>query len=1374
MGLRNKSIQFIRRLSVFYLLLIVLIACFGLYYFNYVPNNKNALNQWGQRSLNQLATNFTKRGADVRSIFDSAILSSLQKKEGSYRYLNSNIAYNLDKISLDSAGRAAWRKNPVPFMGKDRAEQWCIQYHADSLAGDSGVYIRVKDFISPLLEGRDDIFDRYMLFRDTDKGTQGKPINLEVLYRDEQLSSSAMINADTLLRSQKNSDLSGVVELTISGTVYEVFIRPFDFYQQHMYLAGLISKTNYEKSAQSTPLNFIPYSIVLFLVIFISMPFLKIYLLSPKERINAGDVLTAALSFFVGSSIFVLVLFYLFITFFTKVTFNHRLDKFGKELHADITSELRLANDQLWKYDSIYSRLDDSAKKVLVYRNTSDSIKNSVNTAFTPTSYFNISRVFWIDNAGNTIAKWNPFNFDARLSSVKTAEFFRILQRQTPTDSSFVSSDRNVIYSGKSNVTGEFQVYLAKPLRRLIADTGGHPVNSLAITMALFPNSSIRPVIPAGFGFCVIDREGRILMDADEHRNLTENLLEETGDNAQLAHSIQYKSEAIIDNIILYGQICQMKVLPLHGQPLSVVVYYNRRLLTNNILRLLHFTMETLLYIFLGLGACVFISGLSSFFTSTRLRFRLYKMEWVRYSTANRNAYAFTRVYYWYLTVLTTALFLVIQLAGLDMRTLFYTSLVLPFYAVWAFIFSGLGAIPGSLEKCKKYVTSFLKTESSVLVAASSILFCLILINCLLFPYYKNDFHFRTGSIWLFFLFQALAILGLLVTRPLARKKEMAQKIKERKGTNKRLNERDFSRPNYIVSLCFAIVLIGVLPTLGVLTYGFYSEKIQYKKNKLLKIAEDAEQRDFYLTTKVLPAYKPVVRARLATHSYFDSLLFQSGMYLTEKDSAIYSPLPPASHPVHPVAAADKAPVHKIAANSSVTAIRDTASTHPIAANSSVPPTHDTKSALLAADNSSVPEAPDTIALHAVSATASLPADTTPSQSVALAAGSRPSPAANTVQGSFPTPTPRNTELADEPYAHFMDHRFIRTSQEYDSYSITGNADDSSWQFYTTHDMHDWINLSYRNRVAERRGYQFLARSSIQNPLIDFINLPFFGVILFALLTLILIVGFNWLIKGTADRLFLFRFAREHDPDRGDNLLVKFLGHPDCRPKIPATGPNLYKGFMELTAPEFSTDLSVKDRETLILSHESRFATLYDCIWNTLPAEEQFILYDFCLDGYTNYKNKEILNKLMDKGILLLMDDAFKPFSLSFRNHILSKKDSPAFNKIIAAGNTGGAWTALRIPILTIVAVIAIFTAFTQSDFTNKLTAFLTSLLALFPLVLKFLENFRAGNTAPAGSPAPSDKAASPPGGSPSDAGKTTSAKGGPSSHDDEHAPLDL
>jgi len=1236
MGLRDKSIQFIRRLSVFYLLLIVLIICFGLYYFNYVPHNKEGLNESGQRSLIQLSSNFTQKSLDIKDIFDRTdSVQDLINKKGSYRYLNANIPYTLDKPytpdkhAADSAEKTSLPKNPIPFIRKDRAGQWCIQYSADSLSPETVVLIRMKDFIRPLLEERDDIFDTYMLFKDHDPSGSGPSINLDILYRDDELSTSAMINADSLLSTQKNSDFSGIVELSIAGAAYKLFIRPFDFYNQHVYLAGLISKNNYNKRVQSTPLNFIPYSIVLFLLIVISMPFLKIYLLSPGERINARDVLSAALSFFVGSSIIVLVVFYIFINIFTKMTFNNRLEKFGAGLHTDIEKEFRQANKQLWQYDSIYNTLDPEQKKVLVYRQRDPAIRNKVYTKLLPTSYYNISRLFWIDSAGNTIAKWNPFNFNAPLSNVKNFDIWKIFQKQVPPDSSFINSEQNIIYSGKSNTTGEFQVYIAKPLRRPITNIDSNKVTSVNISLAVFLNSGTRPVIPVGFGFCLIDQAGRILMDADEHRNLTENLLKETGNNAHLIHSLQFKNETIIDNVQLYGQPCEMKVAPIQGQPLYLVVYYNKRLLTNNILRLLDFTIETLACVYIFLGICILLSGLISFFTPTRLRFRLNKIEWVRYSTANKNAYAFLKVYYKFLAVLTMTLFLLILLGRLDMRGLFYISLVLPFYSVLAFILAGTRSVPHDIQKLKKYVQSFLHTELSISLAALSIFFCLITANIICLSFFKNDLTFMPGSKFLFLLFQVLAILGLLLTRRFARKKQ-AMLTKKERNTGKIVTDQRFCRPNYIVSLCLAILLIGVLPTLGVLTYGFNSEKIQYKKNKLLKIAKSSEERCLYLTNKVIPAYRPLVRARFA-QTYFDSLLFRSGLYLTERDSVVYR---------------------------SVRQMNSLAD-----------------------------------------------------------------------QGEA------NGEISDQPYSHLMDNYYLHTGQDHDTYSITGTADDSSWQFYTSHDSLDWINLKYKNRIAHQMGYQFVTRSTIQNPLIDFINLPLIAIGLFSLLIIAFIAWFNWLIKGTADRLFLFTFTRECFPDRDVNLLMKYLADPLCcsAPPVPASPPiqapptpqTFYEGFMERIAPEFSTDIPIRHRETIILDNEQRFEILYDCIWNALPVEEQYIIYDFCLDGYTNYKNRELLNTLIDKGILTLKDDAFKPFSLSFRDYVLSRKDSESLSEFMAGRSSGGFWSSLRIPLLTLVAVVAIFTAFTESDFTNQLTALLTSLLALFPLVLRFLENFR-------------------------------------------------
>ncbi|HTI12086.1 MAG TPA: hypothetical protein VL832_26110, partial [Puia sp.] len=176
--------------------------------------------------------------------------------------------------------------------------------------------------------------------------------------------------------------------------------------------------------------------------------------------------------------------------------------------------------------------------------------------------------------------------------------------------------------------------------------------------------------------------------------------------------------------------------------------------------------------------------------------------------------------------------------------------------------------------------------------------------------------------------------------------------------------------------------------------------------------------------------------------------------------------------------------------------------------------------------------------------------------------------------------------------------------------------------------------------------------------------------------------------------------------------------------QVLAASPAPYAAFEAMINPECSTNRRDRKTARLILRNQEKFETLYDCIWNDLSIEEQYVLYDFCLDSYTNYKNKAVLNSLMNKGILILRDDAFKPFSLSFRNYVLSKKHEESLNKFIIERSSGGNWASLRIPLLTIVAVVAIFTAYTQSDFTNQITAILTSLLALFPLLFKILENF--------------------------------------------------
>src|SRR5262249_24088923 len=146
-----------------------------------------------------------------------------------------------------------------------------------------------------------------------------------------------------------------------------------------------------------------------------------------------------------------------------------------------------------------------------------------------------------------------------------------------------VTQESLVVYPGKSNTTREYQVYIAKPNHQFI-NTGNkkYPVvHAIGILLATSLNCNMYPILPPGFSFCVIDAKGNVLIHSDSRRNLSENLLDELRGNASLVRAINTKSEAMIRDQSIYGTHQDLYVRPLKGQPLSLVVLFNKRSIMN-------------------------------------------------------------------------------------------------------------------------------------------------------------------------------------------------------------------------------------------------------------------------------------------------------------------------------------------------------------------------------------------------------------------------------------------------------------------------------------------------------------------------------------------------------------------------------------------------------------------------------------------------------------------------------------------------------------------------------------------------------------------------------------------------------------------------
>jgi hypothetical protein len=115
-------------------------------------------------------------------------------------------------------------------------------------------------------------------------------------------------------------------------------------------------------------------------------------------------------------------------------------------------------------------------------------------------------------------------------------------------------------------------------------------------------------------------------------------------------------------------------------------------------------------------------------------------------------------------------------------------------------------------------------------------------------------------------------------------------------------------------------------------------------------------------------------------------------------------------------------------------------------------------------------------------------------------------------------------------------------------------------------------------------------------------------------------------------------------------------------------------------------------------------------------------------DGYSNYKNADIIFRLIYKGILVQKNFRIKFFSLSFRNFLLGKKGTQEIDDLKTKFATGGMWRSIRIPVFMILCGFLVFFVLTQNEMTHRLTAFISSVAALGPLLIEFISKSLSKN----------------------------------------------
>ncbi len=908
---QSKSISFIRKLSIFYFLLAALGAFFAFYYLKFIPDNKAGLEKRGFRALKMFSANIVSRNNDIINIFNpnkkgfpgssghvvktADDFTKMVNKADVYRQFNSLYPYSVENSAHNFKNGFA--------IDRSSAQEWFFYYQPglDTVA----VRIAPTDIVGRSLTGNTGVFNAYLLLKQDTAVKEG----YNIVYDQNNTATSSILNLDTLKGLQKNTDQTAIISMNLSGTDYKMFLNPFTLGGQNLMLVGLMTKQNYNRQANYAPIGNTMFIIILVVLIVLSLPFIKIFTLSPREKIAFPDVVGTAISIFSGSAIIIIIIAALFINWGINKAATVKLDNISAVIKKDVEDEISQASAQLNEYDKKFN--NDSNKVTLNWLSTiayahADSLPTKkADTIFYPSIYKNIYRVFWVTAQGKTIAKWNPFNFYAPLTDVTSQHFYKMLAGQDNND-----TVRNfVLYPDVSNATGEFQVFLARRVNPAHAYISPKKDSAAYLAVSAFFNTSILPVLPKDLGFCIVDNStGTVLMHTDSKRNLQENIFDETEQNEELMQRIHYKEEAHINDIQLYGAPHQLYSVPITGQPLSLVVFYDKTSLYNSIFRIVYFALQILFCIYCCIAVCITWYSLSGRKTS-KLNFGLVTTEWFRPSLHNALSYFFTKKYFGGLLVLAVTFLTLNVIYNWDTRNIFCLCVLLPIFTLLGFVTSRnkdtllntQGYVEGISAKSivsikqrssfiiKKYYFNTVQViKNSVLVFLALLLFIVIISITV----YHTGFYSTSHNI--FFLFFFSVMIFFLLCKHFYNTYGPAD-IAKYTNPGKELEEG--IKAAYRASLFRGMLLIGIIPAIGIIYYASTAERVQQKKYDALSIAAAFQNRADYVKHKIIESYKPLYAGYPQFKKYLDdTLTVEKGIYFDGLQSVAVKQVPPVKH----------------------------------------------------------------------------------------------------------------------------------------------------------------------------------------------------------------------------------------------------------------------------------------------------------------------------------------------------------------------------------------------------------------------------------------------------------------------------------------------
>ena len=606
-----------RQYNFLFIAILVLLLPLCIYYFFYVP---------GQRSY------FTERYFRVLGIISTNIDSKIENQQKVLRNAAGNARYGglfadrQIKQAIQLAENMEMVKPPRIFQSKEAVPEkvklwvekvgnrtWLYYDYTTTFSNayykslNLGVELNVRSDLNKLLQPLviNDLFENILLIQQ-----DGSVVYLQ---DDRELKISRLDTIVSVTGEEKEqvlkTHIARLYDVPLGGKDFKMFVQPLttpflserkltNLKPAEVAVCGLIPAGHFNSKNLSINYLFILGFMFLILAVVLSWPLLKIVFISAHDRLRISDILLLIISMLLGAGLLTFLTFSFFSYFSMTEKMDHDLSKLADTIESNFDREILNAYQQLQSYDSNFFT-DNSRVTQLLKEKKKTNILQNPKADFYPAKYPYLEMVYWMDRTGQQKIKWSVRSQTTSLINVGSRNYFKKIKlghawhRELP-NGDLMNYWIEPIYSWN---TGENLAVISSPI-----ETDSLKVAALVSR----PVSIMKPVLPAGFGYCIINKDGEVLFHSDERRNLKENLFEESDDDRWLISAVLGRSSRN-GNVRYLGKGYRFLVKPLKDLPWSLVVFRNKEIFrTINLevltIAFLLFTGYTLLF-FLLFGA---------------------------------------------------------------------------------------------------------------------------------------------------------------------------------------------------------------------------------------------------------------------------------------------------------------------------------------------------------------------------------------------------------------------------------------------------------------------------------------------------------------------------------------------------------------------------------------------------------------------------------------------------------------------------------------------------------------------------------------------------------------------------------------------------